>query len=77
MDLKARRVGDTVTLTFTIPSVNMDETGPADLGKVEVYSYTALNQNDVRDVRRMKLIRTITVRKPSEPEPEKRNGKSR
>jgi len=75
MDLKARRVGSTVTLTFTIPSANMDDTRPADIGKVEVYAYTALNQNDVRDLRRMKLLKTITVRKPPEAEPAGKPGK--
>ncbi len=64
MDLKARRTGSTVTLTFTVPSVNLDDTKPADVGKVEVFAYTAMAQNDVRDVRRMTLVASLPVRKP-------------
>ena len=64
MDLKARRTGSTVTLTFTVPSVNLDNTKPADIGKVEVFAYTAMAQNDVRDVRRMTLVASLPVRKP-------------
>ncbi len=64
MDLKARRTGSTVTLTFTVPSVNLDDSKPADIGKVEVYAYMAMAQNDVRDVRRMTLVASLPVRKP-------------
>ena len=67
---KARRTGSTVTLTFTVPSVNLDDTRPADIGKVEVYAYTAMAQNDVRDVRRMKLVTSLPVRKPPDPDAE-------
>jgi hypothetical protein len=73
MDLKARRTGSAVTLTFTVPSANLDETRPADIAKVDLYAYTAMAQNDVRDVRRMKLVSSIPVRKP--PEPDARTGK--
>jgi hypothetical protein len=68
MDIAARRVGDQVAITFTIPSANLDETKPADIRRVEVYAYTAMAQNDVRDTRRMTLVATVPVRKPPEPE---------
>jgi hypothetical protein len=70
MDLKARRTGSTVTLTFTVPSVNLDDTRPADLAKVEVFAYTAMAQNDVRDTRRMTLVASRPVRRPANPEAE-------
>ncbi|HSP90519.1 MAG TPA: hypothetical protein VLN08_06420, partial [Vicinamibacterales bacterium] len=70
MDVAARRTGDVVAITFTIPSANIDESKPADIARVDVYAYTAMAQNDVRDTKRMTLVGTIPVRKPPEPEPE-------
>lgn len=70
MDLTARRTGSTVTLRFTVPSVNLDDTRPADLAKVEVFAYTAMAQNDVRDTRRMTLVASFPVRRPANPEAE-------
>jgi hypothetical protein len=70
MDVSARRTGEAVAVTFTIPSANLDESKPADIGRVEVYAYTAMAQNDVRDVRRMTLVESVPVRRPPEPEPE-------
>jgi hypothetical protein len=67
MDITARRAGDTVSVTFTIPSVNIDETKPADIARVDLLAYTAMEQNDVRDPRRMTLVGSIPVRKPAEP----------
>jgi hypothetical protein len=77
MDITARRVGDTVSVTFTVPSVNIDETKPADIARVDLYAYTAMDQNDVRDPRRMTLVGSIPVRRPAEPraEPEDEKGK--
>jgi hypothetical protein len=71
MDLTARRTGDVVAVTFTIPSANMDDSRPADIGRVDVYAYTAMAANDVRDPRRMTLVGSVPVRKPPEPEAEK------
>jgi len=68
MDVKARRAGDTVTLSFTAPSANIDDTRPADLARLEVYAYTAMAQNDVRDIKRMTLVASTPVRKPPERE---------
>ncbi|MCU0250513.1 MAG: hypothetical protein MUE61_09910 [Vicinamibacterales bacterium] len=67
MDIAARRTGDVVAITFTIPSANIDESKPADIGRADVYAYTAMGQNDVRDPRRMTLVGSIPVRKPLEP----------
>jgi len=67
MDVAARRTGDAVAITFTVPSANIDESKPADIGRVDVYAYTAMAQNDVRDPRRMTLAGSVPVRKPLEP----------
>ena len=68
MDIAARRSGDTVSVTFTIPSANIDDTKPADIARVDLFAYTAMEQNDVRDPRRMTLVGSIPVRKPPEPQ---------
>ncbi len=68
MDVAARRTGDAVAISFTIPSANIDESKPADIERVEVYAYTAMAQNDVRDTKRMTLVGTVPVRRPPEPE---------
>ena len=69
-DLTARRIGDTVYLKFTIPSMNAIGTRPADLARVDVFAFTALSPYDVLDVRDMVPVASITVRRPPEPEPE-------
>lgn len=74
MDIAARRSGDTVSVTFTIPSANIDETKPADIARVDLFAYTAMEQNDVRDPRRMTLVGSIPVRKPPEPTEAKEGG---
>lgn len=38
--MTARRVGDDVFLTLTMPTQNVDGSTPVDLGRVEVYGYT-------------------------------------
>jgi hypothetical protein len=73
-DLSARRQGDSVRLTFTVPAANLDETRPADIARVEVYAYTAMNAADVRDTRHMTLVATIPVRRPPEPGDEPKAG---
>ena len=74
-DLAIRRTGDVVAITFTIPSANIDESKPADIGRVDVYAVTALAAADVRDPRRMTLVASVAVRKPPEPEDEKTRSK--
>jgi hypothetical protein len=75
MDLAARRQGDSVRLTLTVPAANLDETRPADIARLEVYAYTAMAQGDVRDTKNMTLVATIPVRRPPEPADEADAGK--
>jgi hypothetical protein len=76
-DIVARRTGDQVAITFTIPSANLDETKPADIGRVDVFAYTAMAPGDVIDTRRMTLVGRVSVRRPPEPEPEPKDGKQK
>ncbi len=41
--MDARRRGDDVTVTVTIPSKNIDGTVPVDIGRIEIYGYTGTN----------------------------------
>ena len=68
--LTVSRTGDVVAITFTIPSANIDESKPANIGRVDLYAVTVMDPNDVRDPRRMTLVGSVRVRKPPEPEPE-------
>jgi hypothetical protein len=70
-NISASRTGDVVSITFTIPSANNDETKPADLARVDLYAYTALSAWDVFDLKRMTRVASIPVRKPPEPVNEK------
>jgi hypothetical protein len=38
--VSARRVGNDVLVTLTVPAENVDKTKPADVGRIEVYGYT-------------------------------------
>ena len=38
--IDARRTGDEVAVTVTVPSKNIDGTIPVDIGRIEVYGYT-------------------------------------
>jgi hypothetical protein len=66
-DLAARRQGDVVALTCTVPAANLDGTRPADIARLEVFAYTAMHEGDVRDMKNMTLVASIPVRRPPEP----------
>src|SRR5262245_42321823 len=38
--VSARRAGNDVFVTMTVPSTNIDKTKPADIARIEVYGYT-------------------------------------
>jgi hypothetical protein len=68
--LDARRVGDDVYVSVTIPSSNIDKTVPADVARVEIYGYTGLTPPGARFLERATLVGTIPVapaRRPGDP----------
>lgn len=79
-DLAARRLGDEVHLRFTVPAVNTDGKGPADVAAVEVLAITGepVDVNgDSLDARRLmqvvKPVARLDVQPPPPPEtPEER-----
>jgi hypothetical protein len=66
--MAAVRQANTAAVRFSIPATNTDGKAPADIGKVEVYAYTAFKDTDVKDPRDMTLVATIKVRKPIDPD---------
>jgi predicted small lipoprotein YifL/fibronectin type 3 domain-containing protein len=65
-DLAARRLGDSVHIGFTVPAANRDGSKPAEIDRVELYGYTALQAGDVRDLRDMTLVAAIPVASQAE-----------
>ncbi len=69
--LAARRLGDTVRLTFTVPAANADQSAPADLERIEVYGLTIDPAGDVPDLDEFvaggMLVARIDVRPPAPP----------
>ena len=66
-DLTVRKAGDTVYVRFTVPTINTDRTGPADLRSVEVYAYTADHEVEGMDYKDMTLVGEVLVAKPVDP----------
>ncbi len=73
-DLSVHRLGSTIYAQFTIPSQNQDGSGPADLGRVDVYGLTmnpAAGGLDERAfVEHATLVASIEVRPPRVPDRE-------
>jgi len=69
--LTARRLGDTVRLTFTIPAANADKSAPADLERIEVYGLTIDPAGDVPDIDEFisggMLVARVDVKPPAPP----------
>jgi hypothetical protein len=71
-DLSARRLGEVVRVGFTVPDSNADGTQPADLERVEVYAYTAMNEADVDDLKRATRVGSVPVQRPVTADQEER-----
>jgi len=68
--VEARRRGDEVTLTVTVPSKNIDGTIPVDVARIEVYGYTGTTAPTAsRFLEVATLVGTVTVpeQKPDAP----------
>jgi hypothetical protein len=67
-ELTAERRGDSVEITFTIPSSNSDKTRPANLERVDVYGATATAQmTDAEVISRGERIASVEVKAPRDP----------
>ena len=69
LNVTADRRGATVDLRFTVPSVNTDNSRPANIEKVEVYAITApATVTDEQLLKRGTLIASIDVKAPVDPD---------
>lgn len=69
-DLEARRLGDEVYLTFTVPAQNVDGSTPAALDRVDVFALTASEPPSQRDVlTTASRVASIAVAPPADDEP--------
>jgi hypothetical protein len=65
--MEAKRRGDDVTVTVTVPAKNIDGTVPVDIGRIEIFGYTGTNPPPAgRFLEVGALVGTITIpeRKP-------------
>jgi hypothetical protein len=63
--MDAKRRGNDVTVTVTIPSKNIDGTVPVDIGRIEIFGYTGTNPPPAgRFLEVGTLVGTITVPEP-------------
>ena len=64
--LTAKRVENEVVLQFTVPTVNTDSSGPADLRRIEVYAHTGPLPAPADFLKYGTLVTRIEVRNPKE-----------
>src|SRR5688572_13574499 len=68
-ELTAERRGDSVEITFTIPSSNTDKTRPANLERVDVYgATTTARMTDAEVINRGERIASVEVKAPRDPD---------
>ncbi len=68
-DLAAKRVENEVVLQFTVPTVNTDGSGPADLRRMEVYAHTGPLPAPADFLKYGTLVSSIDIEEPPEPKP--------
>jgi hypothetical protein len=77
-DFTVTRIDSEVYAQFTVPTVNADGVGPADVARVELYAITAERApelEDAGDLRRLAtLVGTEHVRRPLPPPPPPKEG---
>ena len=64
-DLTARRIGQQIVVRFTVPDVNIDNRGPANLERVDLYMSPTRLRRAADYVDRERLIDTVLVREPA------------
>jgi hypothetical protein len=68
-DVAAKRVEDEVVVQFTVPTLNTDGAGPADLRRMEVYAHTGPLPAPTDFVKYGTLVSSIDIVEPPEPKP--------
>ncbi len=75
-DLAAKRVEDEVVLRFTVPTLNTDGSGPADLRRIEVYAHTGPLPATTDFLKYGTLVSSIDIEPPPEPKEEREAGEA-
>jgi hypothetical protein len=70
-DVAAKRIEDEVVLQFKVPTVNTDNTGPADLRRIEVYAHTGALPKPEDFVKYGTLVASIPIKQPPRVEEQK------
>jgi len=80
-DFSVSRIEDDVYVQFTVPGLNVDGIGPADIARVELYAVTAEREprlGDQMDFDDLRLLSTLVaseqVRRPTPPVPPVKEG---
>jgi hypothetical protein len=66
----AKRIENDIVLQFTVPTVNTDGSGPADLRRIEVYGHTGPLPAPADFLKYGTLVASIDIKQPPEPEEE-------
>jgi len=68
-DLAAKRVENDVVVRFTVPTLNTDGSGPADLRRIEVYAHTGPLPATTDFLKYGTLVSSIDIEEPAESNP--------
>ncbi|HEY0284206.1 MAG TPA: hypothetical protein VGC23_02380, partial [Vicinamibacterales bacterium] len=71
-EVAAKRIENDVVLQFTVPTVNTDGTGPADLRKIEVYAHTGPLPAPTDFLKYGTLVASVDIKQPPKPEEEQK-----
>ena len=67
-EVVAKRVENEVVLQFTVPTLNTDNSGPADLRRVEVYAHTGPLPAAADFLKYGTLVASVNIKQPPKPE---------
>lgn len=70
-EVVAKRIENDIVLQFTVPTVNTDNSGPADLRRIEVYAHTGPLPKPEDFLKYGTLVASIPIKQPPEPEEER------
>jgi hypothetical protein len=70
----AKRIENDIVLQFTVPTVNTDGSGPADLRRIEVYGHTGPLPTPADFLKYGTLVASIDIKQPPEPEEPREEG---
>jgi hypothetical protein len=73
-EVAASRAGDVVTVTFTVPNVNVSGVRPADIERVDLYAWTGPNVPPARIFKVATVVASVPVHDPPPPEDERESG---